>query len=495
MNTPHKPTKITTQKWFDEDPLFLRIVGHLSEKSQGYLVGGYLRDKVLGLTSKDIDFVIDGDPVAVCSGLSDLLSGKSFSLDRERKIARCLVTEEDLQRTVDISPLSTSIEDNLKGRDFTINAMALDIAKLKNESEICFPDDLISSSPGLKDIRDRKIRLVSPSGFQDDGLRLLRAVRLSVELGFSIDERTGKIAGKDADRLEKVKPERIKEEIFQMFSSDVTDALRMMDRLGILRAVFPELISLKGITQNEYHHLDVFEHTICSIEEEEKILTYLEDYFPGLPVLINRHLDQKVEGGCSRLTALRLATLFHDLGKPQKRTKDSGSVHFYDHAQAGYDQVQDILERLRFGKKARKLIGKLVLEHMRPIFLTKEEVISERVVRRFEDRVGDEIVELLILSIADKLSARGTLSSDEDIEKHCQVSRKLMESYLRKPKKEETPPLIDGYDIINMFGLESGPLVGNLLKIAREAHLDGRISTKKEALRLVKSWLERSQRL
>lgn len=486
------PGTVLTSKWMDDDLLLAEAISQFPNDRKAYLVGGYIRDKILGKQSNDLDFVISGDYLRLGSTLAKALGGSFFKIEKGGGMVRVVIPDQPKQRTVDISPLKRSIEEDLNSRDFTVNSLALDILKFKKSTRLSLPFDLIDVTSGWKDISKGKVRLNSQDAFKKDPLRLMRAVRLAAELGFDVEDKTKDIARAEAMFLKSVAPERIKEELFLFFSLNCSETLPIADELGIIGVIFPELELLKGVTQNKYHHLDVWEHTILTIEEEEKILNRVRHFFPQNEETILKHLSQAIEGNHPRLATLKLGTLLHDLGKPSARTEEQQKVHFYQHSTIGSDLAQSILKRLRFSKNAVRVTCSIIKNHMRPGFLAREEPPTEKAVRRFIRKVGDETIEVLILSLADRLATQGRLSDRESIEKHQSLTRLLMKEYCEKPaQKANFYPLIRGNDIIKTLGLEPGPIIGKLLNVVEEAQLSEEISSREEALNLVKNSLEK----
>lgn len=479
-----------------EDKTLAKIVSFVEENpSRIYLVGGYLRDWLLGQVSLDIDFLVLGDAESYAAKLAQALGGSFFVLDEKREIVRVAVKEKEVRRTVDFSPLKTSLEQDLKSRDFSIDTLALDFTSLIKKGLVS-SNNLIDLTGGLDDLAKKKIRAVSLSVFLADPLRLLRAVRLGAELDFRIEEKTEKLIKKDSSMLEKATRERIKDELLGIVSSPSSaSAIGLAGEVGLLKVILPEVARLKGVTQNNYHHLDVYNHTLLALEELERVVADLDKFFSSAVASeITIYLEETISENCSRLALIKLATLFHDLGKLQVRlVNKAGHVCFYNHPTVSAQLALGISRRLRLGKKLAQSIAVLVKEHMRVGFLAKQKPPSERARRRFFREVGDMSLGVIVLSLADRLAVRGPLSTEGQLKHYISFSSQLAEVYCQEKERVVLPPLISGYDLMSRFSLQSGPPIGEILKRVREAQEKEEIASKEEAFRLIAEILEKKQ--
>ena len=480
--------QVSPENWLKEDPLFEKVFRFFQSKpGEVYLVGGYLRDKILGRKSKDIDLLLKDDISKLGPILAKSLKGSFFFLDETRGIARIIAKTKN-SRSIDFTPLKQGLKEDLKGRDFTIDALALNL-NLLGRKTLSFPEELIDYSHGFSDLKERKIRVVSPQAFGDDPLRLLRAVRIGAELGFEIEKNTADLLKRHAPLLVQVAPERVQEELFLILSvPKSSEAFKQTDSLGLSRVVLPELERCKGVIQDRFHHLDVWGHSLLTLAELERVTADIPSFFLRFEDKIKDHLKKEVQGR-PRMSLLKLGALFHDLGKAQTRTVEAGRIRFLGHPETGAKLAKDVLTRLKTGKRAVQVTCRLVKEHLRPGFLSDQEVTS-RAIHRFLRDCGEESLGVILLSLADRLASRGPASTAKQLKKHLSFLNDLV-GVIFAPKRRKPTPILNGKDLMEKFGLEPGPLIGQLLKAVEEAQFEGVISRREEALIFVKQILEK----
>ncbi len=489
MKTP----RVDLRSLLVDDELLSRILQYIRGNSvEVYLVGGYIRDKILGRARKDVDLVVAGDIEKYGRELADTLGG-SFFLLGDKEVARIAVENKGL-RKIDVCPLQGRIEDNLKLRDFTVNSLAVDAKELAKRT-VSVP--IMDVTGGLRDLKDKKISAISSEIFKKDPLRVIRAVRFSVELGFDIEFKTVSCLKKSARLINDVSVERCQQELFLIFSlPDSYRAIELLDELGVIELILPEVKEIKGVTQNDYHHLDVWNHTLLALKNLEMILANLKETFPDEGEQIFKHLNQSFQGEFTRIVPLKFAALLHDVGKPRTRSVDSTGmaqpctrVHFYHHSEVGSKMAKEICRRLKISKDGAKIVSKLTAEHMKVGYLSKEERLTDKAIRRFLKDCGDETIEILLLSLADRRATLGSLSTMESLNRHENFIKKVMKIYLSVVENPQ-PPLVTGYDLTKGLNLEPGELIGELLEEIKEARAEGIVSTKKEALGFAEKYLE-----
>lgn len=422
-----------------------------------YLVGGFVRDWLLERETKDIDLATDGDPLLLANDIASQLGGKIIVMNGYRVI-RCLLPG---RIQVDVSSLMGSVEEDMARRDFTVNALSVPLDDLNT---------LIDPLNGKKDIEDKVLRMVSESVFQEDPLRMLRAIRLAAVLGFSLEERTKEAIRENASLITQAPPERIKEELFLLFRvTPCYPYILLMEETGLLMGVLPELAALRGVTQDEE---DVFEHSLETLKQVESLLT-------------EGFAEVKLDGKDQFL--LKLGALVHDVGKfATRRAEPDGTVRFIGHDVLGETMMRELGRRLRLSKRDVKTLRRLVRYHLRPAFLSHFDELSHRVVFRFFQDLKEDAMLLLLLSYADRLATKKV--SEEELEKHKQLTLKLIE----EAKKETRRPrrVLSGRDIVQEFGSLPGPTIGRLLRLAEEAYAEGIISTREEAIDFVRHLLD-----
>ncbi|MBL7184360.1 MAG: CCA tRNA nucleotidyltransferase [Anaerolineae bacterium] len=467
---------------------------------EAYLVGGCVRDWLLGRSSHDIDFAVAGDAVELARRVADRMGGAFVLLDQERCTGRVVTRGEDGQRLfIDFAQLQgDDIITDLSKRDFTVNAIAVAVADAESLTHVIDPYD------GRRDVQLGLVRAVSETAFQDDPLRTLRAVRLAAEMGASIEQRTEELLRRAVHLIANVSAERVRDELGKILAlPGAAQSLRYLDELGLLMAVIPELETLKGVEQSPPHYLDVFEHSLETVRWLEEVIRAVEGYegqseLSLLPLFLSpfsrqliARLSQPISGDRSRLTVLKLVALLHDLGKPvTKSFDDEGGVHFYGHEGEGAEMVGAVLRRLRFGGNEVSLAKTIVANHMRPCLLAREKVVTRRAVYRFFRDTGEAGVDTLLLYLADHLATWGPDLRMARWRRRVEFVASMLADYYERHQKVISPPkLISGHDLMDEFGLEEGPRIGELLEAVREAQVEGEVKTKEEALALVEGLL------
>jgi putative nucleotidyltransferase with HDIG domain len=475
-----------------------RVCAFLRTRSvEAYLVGGCVRDWLLGRSSHDIDFAVAGDAVKLARQVADQMGAAFVLLDEERGTGRAVTRGEDGQRLfIDFAKLQgDDIIADLSKRDFTVNAMAVAVADVGS---------VIDPHGGRRDLQLGLVRAVSDTAFLDDPLRTLRAVRLAAELQASIERQTEELLRRAVHLIANVSAERVRDELVKIVAlPGAAQNLRYLDELGLLTAIIPELETLKGVEQSEPHYLDVFEHSLETVRWLEEVVEALkgEDAADSdlslVPLFLSpfsrqliAHLSQPISGDRSRLTLLKLVALLHDLGKPATKTLEEGRTHFYGHGEEGAELVGAILGRLRFGGSEVSLAKTIVANHMRPPLLAREEVVTRRAVYRFFRDTGDAGVDTLLLYLADHLATWGPSLRMARWRKRVEFVASMLADYYERHQKVISPPkLINGHDLLEEFDLEEGPRIGELLEAVREAQVEDEVRTKEEALALVRGLL------
>jgi poly(A) polymerase len=504
----------------------LAKISHLLDikNKQGYIVGGFIRDWLLGRKTNDIDIAVSGDAITIAREVAGEIGGKFVLLDDINAVARVVVIE-DKQTTVisqnkeshgaewhfDFSSFTEDIETDLTRRDFSINAMALELSqfvtaskttKMSSRKSVSLLTEkqssvkLIDPFSGREDLKDKIVRAVSEQIFEADAARLLRAVRLAAELDFTIEPDTEALIHRFSQAITEVPGERVREELLRLLNLPrAVYYLRYLDKLGLLLALIPELADSKGVEQPTVHFWDVFDHslqTVAAIEflTRESDWEYSNDAMLSTAPwsdMIDRHLTLEVSSGSNHKVLLKLAGLLHDIAKPMtKSIDDKGRARFLGHTKQGAAMTVNILERLRFSNREIRLVESLVYHHLRPVQMANDELPSQRAIYRYFRDTGDVGIDILFLALADFLASRGPLVSMEDWRKHCQLINYIMEEHDKQQAKILPVKLIDGHDIMDILGLTPGPLVGKLLAIINEAHASGELSTREEALALVR---------
>jgi len=469
---------------------------------EAYVVGGWLRDELLGRDTKDIDFAVASDAIEAASRDAEVLGGRYVLLDKENRVGRVVLSDERATssssvRELDFTTIKGDIDTDLSQRDFTIDAMAVNLDQFTDSvNEIM----IIDPYNGQDDLQRGIIREVSESALSSDALRLLRAVRLTAVLGFNIDNKTESLIRLNSHLVTGVAGERIREELLRLMAVPAAGQyVSYLDDLGLLTALFPELEIARGVQQPKEHYWDVFEHSLRTVKAVDYIFGEGKWEFVNDEVkaaipwseTLAEHFDREVSNGSTRKVLLKLAALLHDINKPQTRAKDeTGRIRFLGHSKEGAATVVNILERLRFSSKEIKLVKTEIEHHTRPGQMSHEGMPSKRAIYRYFRDTEETGLDILFLSLADHLAARGPELELTGWQEHTRLVEYVINQHFEQKNIINPPKLIDGHAIIKSFGMNPGPEVGKLLEAVREAQASGQVTTREEALSFIKELIE-----
>jgi len=416
------------------------------------------------------------------------------------------------RRQLDFTTLRGDIANDLSCRDFTIDAMAVRLEDIVSAASGASPegqggislraDMLVDPCGGLDDLRRGVIRAVREDVFTADAVRVLRAARLSAELGFRIDAPTEELMRRDGRLVGGIPGERVREELLRALAvPGAGRLLSYLDELGVLTVIIPELASARGVEQPWVHFWDVLNHSLQTVAAAEFLLGEGEWAYGTGEMLsclpwseeMRQYFAQEVSSGSTRLTLLKLAALLHDVAKPQTKTvTEDGRARFLGHTEQGAEVAAAILARLRFSAREIKLVQTMVKYHLRPGQMSSYETPSRRAVYRyFRDSAGAGI-DILYLSLADHAAARGPMLDMAQWRRHAQLVDYVISQQAAMEGGEKPSRLIDGHDLINIFGMQPGPRMGELLEAVREARAAGEIDSREAALAWVREWLSRT---
>jgi len=444
-----------------------------------YLVGGVLRDKLIGRVKEnpDFDFAIKKGAIKFGEALAKKLKCGFVVLDKEHGACRLVKRITDKTYTFDFTDFrGVDLASDLKHRDFTINSLALELEKVFLDIDL--NQCLFDSCKAKEDILKKNIRVINNKSFSDDPLRILRAFSFACILDFEIDNRTLKLASLGRNSIKDISGERIRDELFKVFDSNKTYVcLARLNKLKILEIIFPEIKKMRGIGQGPYHHLDVEQHTLESIKQLEEILKGIKN--PD----IREYLSLDISSGRKRYSLLKLAALLHDIGKPKTLRKIKGRTTFHGHERVGLDIAKGIFKRLKLSNDEAYSLHKMILWHLRPGYLADTENPTARAKFRYFRDAGIEALSILILSLADQRATKGPLTTKKARIQHEKVIGKLIREYIKKSKIKKKERLIDGHAIMKKFNLEPSRLIGKLLKELEELQAIGKIKTREEAFK------------
>jgi tRNA nucleotidyltransferase/poly(A) polymerase len=447
-------------------------VRRLLEGREAWIVGGAVRDRLLGRATVDLDVSLPGDPKEVARALAKATDGASFRLSGAfgawRVVGPGHAWHVDLVRLRD-----DDVRADLAARDFTVNAMA----------EPLHGGELLDPHGGRADLEARRLRMVGPGSLADDPLRTLRAVRLAVDLELSIDPATAAEVGRRAPGLRQVAPERVFGELKQVVCAPAArTGLALMEAHGLTAEVLPELLALRGVDQTRFHHLDVHDHTLAVLDavaaiERDPVAAGLGEHADAVAAALREPLADELTRG----QAMRFAALLHDAAKPWTRTvRADGRVGFPGHDREGAAVARDVLRRLRASQRLAGYVAALCLHHLRLGFLVHERPLDRRAVWRYLKATEPWSVEVTVFTVADRLATRGR-NAEPAIAAHLELARELLGHALRPDARR--PPLVRGDELARALGVEPGPGLGELLAQLEEDRFAGVIATKEDALR------------
>jgi tRNA nucleotidyltransferase/poly(A) polymerase len=488
---------------------FVRLEGRTA-----WLVGGYVRDRLLGRPTHDLDIIVPEGGVRLARRLSDTFAGASFILDADRDVGRAIIPSADtVPLDVDVARLrAPDLIDDLSLRDFTVNAMAMDLTRA----------DLAMFDPfdGRADLDRNLLRAVTEGAFVDDPLRTLRGVRMVAEMGFRIEDATFNLMRRDAYLLPSAAPERIREELMRIVVAPAGwQHLRLLCDLDLLQRVLPESAAQAGVSQSAPHYQDVFDHSRSvlahlagiyaliwpdgpyAIPQPDGDPTVMADagQWAGVAELLapyqrelQEHLRLPLAAGRTRRDLLCWAAIAHDWGKPAKRTvEESGRVRFFDHDHWGALLVEARLGALKFSGDEIAYVARITDLHMRPGELAHEYPFSRRAEYHFFRDADNTAPDVVLLSLADHMATHAPAPEAGRWETRLKTSAGLLESFFRAHTQRVAPaPLVNGHQVMAELGLPAGPRIGQLLEGLREAQATGEVRSPADAW----EWLRSQER-
>jgi poly(A) polymerase len=455
-------------------PIVVAVRDALGGADGVWIVGGAVRDAALGREVVDLDLAVAGTPGAVAKTIGRALGEHAFELSAEFGTWRVVSPGRGWQ--IDLTALrGETIEADLVERDFTIGAVAVPLAG----------GPPIDPYAGLTDLAERRLRAVGEQSFLSDPLRLLRAPRLAAELDLEIDERTVALARAAAGRAGDPAGERQLAELRQLVGGpDPLGGLRLLGELGVTAAVLPELETLRGVEQGPNHHLDVYDHTVAVLEHTLEVEADLERFAGERAAEVAALLDEPLADETSRRTALRFGALFHDIAKPATKAERDGFVGFRGHDEVGAEVIGDVCRRLRASRRLTQHLQGLARHHLRLGFLIPEMPLPPRRVHAYLRATDPVTVDVTLLTVADRLSARGKgpIASPEMVSAHLTLAREMIAAGLDWRREGPPPPLLRGDEIAAELGIEPGPELGAALAELEAAQFAGEVTDRTGAL-------------
>jgi poly(A) polymerase len=441
-----------------------------------WVVGGAVRDRLLGRATADVDVAVDGDTRAAARALAHATRSAHFELSGTFGAWR--VVGRGHTWNVDLVPLRDGdIGADLAARDFTVNAMAEPVGG----------GELLDPHGGRADLAAARLRVVSPRSFADDPLRTLRAVRFAVELGFSLAPETAAGVAAHAAEIARVAPERVFAELKRVVRAPrVREGLALMLETGLTAAVLPELVALRGVEQNVFHHADVYDHTlevldaVVAIQADPgaKLGEGAGDLAAGVAALLAEPLAEELTRG----DAMRFAALLHDAAKPQTRGfRPDGRVTFIGHDSEGAELARAVLRRLRASERLADYVAGLTRHHLDLGWLVHQGPLTRRAAWRYLRATEPYAADVTILTVADRFATRGK-NAEPAIAAHLELAREMLAHALADRDAGRRPPLIRGDELAAELGKPPGPFLGDLLAELEEARYAGEIATRADAI-------------
>jgi poly(A) polymerase len=505
-----KPEIIYMPFPFSSSPLLDSIRAALPD-IELYLVGGAVRDMLLNRVSNDLDFAIPKNAIQIARRIANVLHADFYVLDESFDTARVILPADNGTRNIlDFAAFrGADLDTDLRGRDFTINAIAFD---LRNQT-------ILDPLGGGSDLRGKLISACSDTSLKDDPIRILRAVRQAAAFDFKIEAETRNAMKHAAPMLPNISPERQRDELFKILEGPRPDAsLRALERLGVFPYFLPELSAMKGVKQSAPHVHDVWEHTLSVIQNLEGLLASLapgydaektNDLFTSLFTLhlgryreqFTTHFHQTLNTDRSLRALLFFAALYHDVSKPATKSVDeTGRIRFLGHNEFGAKVAVERAHDLNLSNGEIERVKIIIENHMRFHFFTsrmegeKQEPSRKSIYRFFRD-ASEGGVDLVLLGLADLRGTRRHTLTQENWTAALDVAKILLENYWEKPQETVAPPrLINGLDVMDEYQLEAGPTIGQVLDAIREAQATGKVSTREEALTFGREWLKENQK-
>jgi tRNA nucleotidyltransferase/poly(A) polymerase len=455
----------------------------LAPGEAGWLVGGCLRDELAGVPVRDVDIVVDGAAEPFSRSLADRLGAAVFASSDAFGTWRLVLGDMH----VDVAPLrgeartpptaapepatrGVRLRADLRARDFTINAMARPLDG----------DELVDPLSGLDDLAARRLRLCSSRALDDDPLRVVRLARLARGFDLLPDAAATAAALRAAPGLAAVSGERLRDELSAVLATgEAAAAFRDLAVWGALAVILPEVDGLRGVEQNFYHHLDVFEHTLEALTYVRGVVEQL-----GGAGQLTSSADAGLPG-TAPLVPVSWAVLLHDIGKPAaRRVDEDGRVLFWHHDEIGRQMAAVVASRLRMSNRFAAYLGTLIRQHLRLGFLGREQPLTRRALARYRRDVSPWVFESVVVSLCDRLATRGEKTSLVSMARHYRVARCVWTEVGKAP----VPQVLGGYEVMELLGLEPGVAVGQALDALDEEVEAGEVTTAAEARVFLTEW-------
>jgi poly(A) polymerase len=476
------------------------------EFKNSYVIGGFVRDFIINkgelknCNQIDIDIIVENLNV---DGFKKIL--KSFNLpfvvlDKKNRIYRTVLKTNEFLVNIDISSYSDFQEDIFR-RDFTINTLCVKLENFlkylsSSNKKFIIKNIIDYTKKGIPDIKRKILRLLREENIKEDPLRILRAARFMC-YGFKIEKNTEKLCIESKKLLKNVAKERVNEELKKIFDLESYDVLKWLDKNEILEEIIPEIKILKIKGRNTqfkkfyFHPEGLWQHIKLTYKQIENVVRNLHKYYPKY----FNNFKNEIKG---KVYILKLCSLLHDIAKPDVAKYYKDKVRFFRHEIKSAETAYKILKNLKFSNYDIDVIYGVIKNHMRlGSLFNSYDVLTDRAYLRLFRETEKYLYFLLMFSLADRLSyeiipikeRKKYFKNFKTLKTFIEFENNIVAKYIEYVKKSSLPRLVTGYDVMEIFNIPEGPLVGKVLKLVEEAQLLGKICNKTEALKLIRKYL------
>lgn len=478
----------------------LRSLADISRRRRAtvFFSGGVVRDWLLARGPADVDITVPGEALAFAADLARMLGAAYVPLSPAEGVARVVWNGGGV--TIDVGQFregTTTIEDDLRRRDFTANAMAVAFDPVGQS--LVDGGLLIDPLAGFYDLRDGLIRQTHAHALVADPLRLLRAYRFQAIFDWGVEPGTKRAIAEFAPLIGQVSGERIAYELDTIFGCEQSHVvIQEMVETELLFHIFPELKPGVGLLQPSSHHLDVFGHSLDTLRQIERIMPDPQLFF-DLGVNVQQSADwhhdmQEYLRTPRQKIRLKYAALLHDLGKTLTCAEKEGRITFYNHDEAGVLLLKGIAARLRWSHEDSCRISQLVEQHMWPFHLHNAKTrtgITPKAVLKLVKAAGDDLLGLFLLVMADSLAGQGPGKPEGMEEAVAALFAEVYQTYLARLKPILAKPLLTGYDLIESLHLTPGPFFKEILEALLEERAAQPEMDKAQALEWARDYVAR----
>ena len=453
----------------NKDEVLKKVIENTPNDANIYLVGGYLRDGLINKESFDRDIIVNNiSSYDFANIIGNIFKVKPILLDKENQIYRLVL--QNKKDFFDITKINgTSLIEDLKSRDLTINSLAINLKTF----------EIIDECNSMNDFGNKILKTSDVKNMLVDPLRMLRIFRFASNLGFKIDKSLLNFINQNASQINNISSERIVYEMLKFFEGKYSNiAFLDLQYNQLLKELFPFVEELKKVPPNLHHHLCLFHHSIETSNQIQK-------FYDSSSANIKAHFNEIFSYNISRLAHIKLAGFLHDIGKPKTWVieKDTQRHRFIKHDEVGSELVVPYLTMLKFPKKAIRYVEKMIKHHIYPSSLISSPDVSKKAIDRFYRKMDEDTLDVIILAKADRKSALGVEITKEIVNNNIKNLTKLEEGWFKFcQNNKEIPKLINGLEIMELLKLNSPKKLSSIINALHNAQYDGTVITKDDAI-------------